>query len=181
MKCEIYTYWAMYHNPLRAYVNKRVSNEEDVDDIVQAVLIKVINYCERKNDVKHIKAWLYRITQNTIADYYKKKNQRTTNFNLENLDVSANNDYDEKIFIWLHHFLDRLPKKYALPLHLSDIKGIPQKEVATQMGLTLTATKSRIQRARKMLKEKFEECGEIEASNHQFLSYNVTKNCCINV
>jgi len=179
MKCDIYTIWETYQKDLKAFVKKRVSNTEDANDIVQSVLIKVINYCMHKNNVTHIKAWLYRIAQNTIADYYKKKNQRTTNFYLENLDVSANNDYDEKIFIWLHYFLDRLPKKYALPLHLSDIKGIPQKEVAAQMGLTLTATKSRIQRARKMLKEKFEECGKVEASEHQFMSYNITKTCCL--
>jgi len=179
MKCDMYTIWETYQKDLEVFVKKRVSNEEDANDITQSVLLKVANYCTHKNNVTHIKAWLYRITQNTISDYYKKSNQTRSIESFENLDVSNHHEYDENIFVWLHNFINRLPKKYALPLHLSDIKGLSQKEVAAQMGLTLTATKSRIQRARKMLKEKFEECGKVEASDHQFMSYNITKTCCL--
>ncbi|MDO6761687.1 sigma-70 family RNA polymerase sigma factor [Tamlana sp. 2_MG-2023] len=179
MKCDIYTIWETYQKDLKAYVQKRVSNTEDANDIVQSVLIKVTNYCTHKNNVTHIKAWLYKITQNTIIDYYKKSNQTTSKVSFESLDLLNHQAYDENIFVWLHNFMNRLPKKYALPLYLSDIKELPQKEVAAQLGLTLTATKSRIQRARKMLKEKFEECGKIEASEHQLLSYHITKTCCL--
>lgn len=179
MKCDIYTIWETYYKDLKAYVSKRVSNQEDANDIMQSVLIKITTYCEHKNDVTHIKAWLYRITQNTIIDNYKKAKQTTSKVNFVSLDLPNHQEYDENIFVWLHNFMNRLPKKYALPLYLSDIKGLPQKEVATKMGLTLTATKSRIQRARKMLKEKFEECGKVEPSEHQFLSYHITKTCCL--
>lgn len=180
MKCDVYTIWETYQEQLKAYIRKRVSNTYDADDILQTVLIKVINYCEKRNNAEHIKPWLYRITQNTIADYYNKSKKIVSTDDLTNLSREQDDRYDEDIFVWLHKFIDKLPIKYAQPLHLSDIKGIPQKEVATQMGLTLTATKSRIQRARKMLKEKFEECGEIEASEQQLLSYSVTKSCCLN-
>ncbi|AWW29399.1 RNA polymerase subunit sigma [Echinicola strongylocentroti] len=179
MKCDIYTIWQTYQNDLRAYVRKRVSNVEDADDIVQSVLIKITSYCERKNNVTHIRAWLYRITQNTIVDYYKKSDQTTTEVSLENLDFPSFQDYDENIYVWLNKFIKTLPSKYALPLHLFDIKGKPQKEVAKQLGLTLSATKSRIQRARIMLRDKFDECGKMEASENQFMSYSITKTCCL--
>ncbi|WP_276167358.1 sigma-70 family RNA polymerase sigma factor [Zobellia alginiliquefaciens] len=179
MKCDIYTIWETYQKDLKAYIRKRVSNQEDANDILQSVLIKVITYCEKKNNVTYIKAWLYTITQNTIIDYYKKSKQTASHSRLENLEILNQQEYDENIFVWLHNFLDSLPKKYALPLSLSDIKGIPHKKIAEQLGLTVTATKSRIQRARKMLKEKFEECGKVEASEHQLLSYNITKTCCL--
>lgn len=179
MKCDIYTIWETYQKDLKAYVCKRVSNIEDANDIVQSVLLKATNYCTHKKNVTHIKAWLYRITQNTISDYYKQVKQTKSNVGLENLAQPNPQAYDENIFVWLYTFIDRLPSKYATPLRLSDIKRIPQKEIANELGLTLTATKSRIQRARKMLRDKFEECGKIEASENQFMSYRVTKTCCL--
>lgn len=179
MKCDIYTIWETYQIDLKSYVRKRVSNENDVNDIIQSVLIKITNYCETKNNVKYMKPWLYKITQNTIIDFYKKSKRITTNADFEHLHLQNDQDYDENIFIWLHNFIDKLPTKYSEPLILSDIKGKSQKKIAEQLGLTLTATKSRIQRARRKLREKFDECGTVDPSENQLFSYTITKACCL--
>ena len=55
-----------------------------------------------------------------------------------------------------------LPKDYANPLMLSDIDKIPQKEIAKQLNLELSATKMRIQRARTKLRSLFVECCHLE-------------------
>ncbi|AGA80491.1 sigma-70 family RNA polymerase sigma factor [Echinicola vietnamensis] len=180
MKCDVYTIWETYQRQLHAYVRKRVSNTYDAEDILQTVLIKVTNHCEQRNDVAHITPWLYRITQNTINDHYKRSKKIVPTDDQTNLSREQEGGYDEDFFVWLHKFMDQLPSKYARPLHLSDIKGVPQKEIAEKLGLSLTATKSRIQRARKILRERFDECGKVEASGDQLLSYNITKSCCLN-
>lgn len=179
MKCDIYTIWETYQIDLKSYVRKRVSNENDVNDIMQSVLIKITNYCETKNNVEYMKPWLYKVTQNTIIDFYKKSKRITTNADFEHLHLQNDQDYDENIFIWLHNFIDKLPTKYSEPLILSDIKGKSQKKIAEQLGLTLTATKSRIQRARRKLREKFDECGTVDPSKNQLFSYTITKACCL--
>ena len=51
-----------------------------------------------------------------------------------------------------------LPKKYRDPLFLSDIKGLKQAEVASQLNLLLPTTKSRIQRARKLIAQGYVKC-----------------------
>jgi RNA polymerase sigma-70 factor (ECF subfamily) len=51
-----------------------------------------------------------------------------------------------------------LPGEYRLPLLLSDLEGLPQKEVAERLGLSLSAAKSRVQRGRERLKSAFTEC-----------------------
>ncbi len=179
MKCDIYTIWKTYQNDLKTYVRKRVHDENNVNDIMQSVLIKITNYCETKNNVKHIKSWLYKITQNTIVDFYKKSKRTTINADFEHFYLQSYQEYDENIFVWLHSFIDSLPTEYSEPLRLSDIEGKPQKKIAEQLDLTLTATKSRIQRARKKLKEKFNECGIVELSENQKISYTITKSCCM--
>lgn len=178
MKCDIFSIWETHQNDLKGYVRKRVALEEDVNDIMQSVLIKITNYCEAKNNVTYIKPWIYKITQNTIIDFYKKA-KKTSNTEVEQLHLQAHQSADEEIYIWLHNFIAYLPTKYSVPLKLSDIEGKAQKEVAKQLGLTLSATKSRIQRARVKLKEKFDECGIMEYSENQDISYTVTKSCCL--
>jgi RNA polymerase sigma-70 factor (ECF subfamily) len=79
---------------------------------------------------------------------------------------------------WVEPLISLLPKEYAIPLRLSDIEGLKQQEVAKRLGLSLSATKSRVQRARKLLKQKFEECGVIESNEYQSVSFTVTKPCC---
>lgn len=177
MKCDVFNIWKVYKEDLKAYINKRVPDRDDANDILQTVLIKFARYCETKNDVQNIKGWLYKITQNTIIDYFKNSN-RTTNFQHSDLAIQDYKEFYDNIFIWLHNFIDSIPTKYSIPLRLSDLERKPQKEIADQLGLTLEATKSRIQRARKMLKDKFEECGIIEKSDSQLL-YTVTKSCCL--
>ncbi|WP_439487870.1 sigma-70 family RNA polymerase sigma factor [Algoriphagus sp.] len=177
MKCDVFNIWLENQDQLKGYISKRVRTREDVDDILQEVLIKFAKYCETKNDVKNIKGWLYKIAHNTIIDYFKDSN-RIQSFNF--LDIAAQDSYEgnDTAFNWLYQFLGDLPTKYSTPLKLSDLERLPHKEIAAQLGLTLEATKSRVQRARKMLKGKFEECGVIENADNQFL-YTVTKPCCL--
>ncbi|WP_318311274.1 sigma-70 family RNA polymerase sigma factor [Flagellimonas crocea] len=178
MKCDIFNIWEDLRTDLRNYVGKRVYNEHDVDDIMQTILIKVITYCEKKNDVRYIKAWLYRIAQHTIFDFHKKP-RKTTLVDLEQLHLFVPDEYDENVFVWLDKFINGLPIDYSTPLRLSDIEGLPQKSIAAHLGLTLSATKSRILRARKKVRAKFDECGEVEYSENQMWRFTITKSCCL--
>ena len=51
--------------------------------------------------------------------------------------------------------LKTLPKKYRDPLFLSDMKGLKQKDIAITLKLKLAITKSRIQRARNLIKQAY--------------------------
>ncbi|MFD2037354.1 sigma-70 family RNA polymerase sigma factor [Belliella marina] len=178
MKCDIYNFWLSHKDELHGYISKRIPDRNDVDDILQAVLIKVTNYCESKNDVIHIKAWMYKITQNTIIDFHKKS-IRNTNTEIGYSNLQYHPDYGENVYFWLHKFINRLPDEFSIPLRLSDLKGLPQKDIAKQLGLTLEATKSRIQRARKKVRLKFDECGVLEKPGNHPLEFTITKPCCL--
>ncbi|TAK64714.1 MAG: hypothetical protein EPO24_03095, partial [Bacteroidetes bacterium] len=51
---------------------------------------------------------------------------------------------------------------YREAIKLSEIDGIPQKEVAKKLGISLSGAKSRVQRGRKMLKDLLFECCHFE-------------------
>ena len=63
---------------------------------------------------------------------------------------------------YLRPLLSLLPEHYATPLRLADLEGMKQQDIADRVGLGLSAVKSRIQRARVMLREKIVECSHLE-------------------
>jgi RNA polymerase sigma-70 factor (ECF subfamily) len=69
----------------------------------------------------------------------------------------------------LHGILKTLPKKYRDPLFLSDIKGLKQAEVASRLNLLLPTTKSRIQRARKLIAQGYVKCCDFTLNQKGYL------------
>lgn len=168
--------WDTYKDHLLNFVNTKVNDKHIADDILQEVSLKLYKSFAKEIEIKDYKNWLFQVTRNTIADYYRKQvkqdkiviNQPETNINFDPCvcDLSS--------FIIQQY----LPKKYSEPLYLSDIEQKPQQEIADTLNLSLTATKSRIQRGRKKLKELAIECVDISYNNKgQITDFTLKKNC----
>jgi len=173
---DISSLWLEYKNGLKYYIFKKVKNEEIANDLSHEVLMKVYNSCCSSVNIKNVRSWMFQIAHNTTIDYLKKQNKFTDNVP-ENYD---NDDYDvyQEANEIVKPLMQLLPEKYATPLQLSDIEELKQKEVAQKLNLSLTATKSRIQRARNLLKEKIIECGNLEKDEKgNLISLGIKSNC----
>lgn len=161
--CNINEVVLEFYSYLKSYILGKVKNKTLAEDIVQEVMIKLIESHQNSKEIKNIKGWLFQVSRNTIYDYYKKNNLE---FNLEkdwNLEEGLSSE-NSKIVIsdYVIPMIKLLPENYSIPLMLSDIDKISQKNIAKQLNLELSATKMRIQRARTKLKELFIECCLIE-------------------
>lgn len=176
--CDVPQLWFEHKNELRNFILKRVKNNDLTDDILQDVLLKVYNFCISKSGVKNIRSWLFQIAQNTISDYYRKNSKLIYNdSNLELTEEDEKSDFLDAIN-YIKPMLEFLPKKYSEPLKLSDIEGIKQSEIAEKLNLTLTATKSRIQRARLLLKAEFVTCCNFEIDKSgNIISFEIKESC----
>ncbi|GAB2530889.1 RNA polymerase sigma factor SigZ [Rufibacter soli] len=171
----------LYQEALQGFIRKRVQNLADAEDLTQQVLLKVHRHCEALPRVRNTKAWLYGITRKVVVDFYRER-QRETHLP-EDTDLTMD-PKEENPFQELEPFvlplLQILPAKYAVPLRLSDLEGLPQQEIATQLGLTLSGTKSRIQRGREKLKSVFLECCEVELDRKgKLLSARLKPTCSV--
>jgi RNA polymerase sigma-70 factor (ECF subfamily) len=124
---------------------------------------------------------LEQITRNTLTDYYRKNEnwiqEENEGFINELLFQMEDESYNPSNY--LIPMIKLLPQKYSKPLLLSDIENLPQKEIAKQMGLSLSATKMRIQRARKMLYNLFIECCNIKYTENGAFEYCTIKESCV--
>lgn len=97
---------------------------------------------------------------------------------IEDLETENDEEAFEDATQFILPMLEFLPKKYSIPLKLADIDNVKQSEIADRLQLSLTATKSRIQRARQLLKEEFITCCHFETdAQGNLISFKI-KECC---
>lgn len=142
------------YQKIKHYVGHKVRNKEDVQDIVQNVFVKVQLHSGELRETEKIIGWIYRITQNSITDYYRLRKK-------EQLGVWVEPEEDRHLFNecveqCLSVLSNELPEPYKEALHLSEKENISQLELAHRWGISYSGAKSRVQRARLLLKEKME-------------------------
>jgi len=171
--------WQKYSLNLASFIRSKVESDI-VDDLLQNVFVKVHKQLDSLNDESRLESWLYQITRNVIIDHYRSR-QQTVELSVDQLQDtdSVEPSVQEEFSKWMLPMIDRLPDKYRKVITLSDIERRTQQEVADELGLSLSAVKSRVRRAREMLKGVFFECCQIEFNQHnQIVDYkNIDGTC----
>jgi len=132
-----------------------------IDDLAQEVFIKAYQALPRFRFEASFYTWLYRIAVNKSRDELRKKKLRRF-FSFQTLDEGiekevnvrlsvAPEDRDTQELVALG--LQSLPEKFRTAVVLKDIDGLSYEEIAEVMQCELGTVKSRISRARSMLRK----------------------------
>jgi RNA polymerase sigma-70 factor (ECF subfamily) len=175
--CDIFEIWEEYKSALYRFILNRIPDEQEAKDLLQDVLLKSYQYCAKGKTVLYLKSWLYKITANTIIDHYKKAGK----FQPIVSDMVSEEDGISvmgEASVYIRALLRLLPKEYALPLAMYDLENMSQKYIAQRLGLSLSNTKSRVQRGRTKLKERFLECCTVVFDdNGEMISFDIKPLC----
>jgi RNA polymerase sigma-70 factor (ECF subfamily) len=147
---------------LRAFVRRRVRDPNDVDDVIQTVFARIYARIGTLERVNRLEAWTFQIARNVIADLYRSRRAPPDAARLGASGEDEGHGADAEVASWLPEFLGRLPPLYRDAVRLSDLEGLKDAEVAERLGLSLTATKSRIRRGRARLKQAILDCCRID-------------------
>jgi RNA polymerase sigma-70 factor, ECF subfamily len=174
--CDVPKLWHDHKQSLRRFIRNRVRDDVAADDLLQDVLLKVYAFCQARSGVRNIRSWLFQIAQNAIIDYHRQ--QKRLSYDVPELPEIPENQAFKEASAYILPMIEFLPEQYATPLRLADIDGLKQDEVARRLGLSLSATKSRIQRARQLLKAEFITCCHVEtdASGH-IMAFQIKDSC----
>jgi len=145
---------AFFERQLLAFVIKRVKDRSLAQDIVHDVYLKVqAKACQVRDDEK-ILGWIYRVTSNAIIDHFRS---RSKVIDASELDWEQDEqDLNRCVERCVTEKLATLPDKYREALRLSDLEGLSQLELAGRLNISYSGAKSRVQRARQMLKDTLE-------------------------
>ena len=132
-----------------------------VDDIAQEVFIRVYEALPRFRFESSFYTWLYRITINKSRDELRKRKTRKF-FSLHSMLDASNVELQSKIRVFpddnsakelVNKGLQQLPEKFRIPIILKDIDGLSYEEMAEIMQCEIGTVKSRLSRARSMLRK----------------------------
>lgn len=157
--------WNKFRSELLNYIKKKVQNEADAEDILQEVFIKMYVNFEQLEHHEKLRSWLYTITNHAIVDYIRKKGDSTIPLEkVENLSMTPKEltNMNDEMLACLSSILSELPEKYRLPLEMHDLKGMKHKEIAEILDISLSGSKTRIQRAKERLRKVLTDCCEFE-------------------
>jgi RNA polymerase sigma-70 factor (ECF subfamily) len=152
---EVSLNWNSVQDELKGFVFKRVKDKALTEDIVHDVFLKVQDKIHQLKDSEKVFGWIYQITRNTIIDHYRKKTKHVCPLDID-WDSSPPN-FNECVSSTIAELIPALPDKYRIPLEMTEIQNLSQLEVAEKLNLNYATAKARIQRARKMLKDKIDE------------------------
>jgi RNA polymerase sigma-70 factor (ECF subfamily) len=159
--------WAELGTRLRAFIGRRVSDPHAADDVAQDVMLKVQAQLGDLPPGDNLPAWVFTVARNAVIDYYRARGVRD-HVNIENAEpvADARGDGRQEVIRdltpCLVRMVEQLPEPYRGAMKLADFGGLGQQEVADQMGISLSGAKSRIQRARRQLRDMIHDCCRIE-------------------
>jgi len=153
--------WQEYNEVLLRFIHSKINSPEEAEDILSHVFSKLLMTAKNKDIPENISSWLYRVSRNSIIDYYRTR-KNFTELPLHLTDEVEESDILQELEQCLLPMINELPEKYRSTIILSEIKEKKHKEIAAELGVSLSATKSRVLRGRKMLHNSFLECCNFE-------------------
>lgn len=169
MKCIIDA-WAAHRGELLRFVAHRVSDTQEANDLVQEVFLRATRLENGLCGIDNRRAWLFQVARHLLIDRYRlAKDEVSFDDEIGITDEPADVPPVEALSQCLPRVLTELSPEDREAITICDIEGQPQQALADRLGLTLPAAKSRVQRARKRLREqlvmacqvRFDETGQV--------------------
>ena len=160
MNC-LTTAWTAHQSELNGWLRRRLGNPAEADDLLQDLFVKALRQGERFCSVRNARAWLFEVARNTLAD--KLRVARDTVQLPEDLAASPEEvDTVDSLTACLPRVLSELSAEDREAITLCDLQGMAQAEFAIARGLSLSAAKSRVQRARQRLKQRMTQVCQVQ-------------------
>ena len=168
---ELGVAWDDVRAELRAFIARRVSDPQAVEDLVQDVLVRLLATASSRVEIHNPSAWLHRVARNAVIDHYRSRRPQETLGGTAALpDPSSwpgTEDHGDRspareLARCLRPLVDRLPPAYRDALVLTDLDGMTQSAAAAALNLSVSGMKSRVQRARLQLRALLVDCCPVE-------------------
>lgn len=149
-------------------------DEDDAKDLVQDTYMKAFRFIDSFQQGTNAKAWLFRILKNSFINEYRKKSKQPAKVDYQEVETFYNSDdVDEKITTDLRveslqdmigdevsNALNTLAVDFRTVIILCDLEGFTYEEMAKILDIPIGTVRSRLHRARNLLKEKLKSYAE---------------------
>ena len=160
-----------YSSPIYRLGLRMLGTPQDAEDVLQNTFLNVLTHLSTFEGRSSLSTWIYRIAANEALMLIRKKKPEV---NIERSEAAQAGDNDEDLlptqFIdwsalpenellsgesqkYLDSAIQTLPESMRIVFVLRDVEGLSIKETADSLNLTETNVKTRLLRARMLLRE----------------------------
>jgi len=144
---------------------------DDAKDLVQDTYLKAYRFIESFQKGTNAKAWLFRILKNSFINDYRKKTKEPAKVDYQEVETYYNSEdvnrqitpdlrvesLKDMIGDEISNALNSLDVDFRTVIILCDLEGFKYEEMAKILDIPIGTVRSRLHRARNLLKEKLSE------------------------
>ncbi len=147
-----------YKDRLLNVIGRMVNSTEEAEDIVQETFIRVYQHRQSFNFQHCLSTWIYTIGLNLGRNELRKR-KKFKHYDINEMqgneaEFAVEMKVPTRLPEILNHAVSSLPEKYRTAFMLRDVQELPYEEVAKILDVPLGTVKSRVNRARLMLRDK---------------------------
>ncbi len=149
--------WREHQSELKGYLIHRLGDRALAEDLLQDVFLKAMRAGERFCALDNPRAWLFQVARNALVDHLRLARELVPlpdDLAVEEDEIRAPVD---ALAECLERVLSELPPDDRDIIRRCDLEQTKLHVYAETHGLTLPATKSRIQRARQRMRDAMTE------------------------
>jgi len=160
-----------YQSQLKRFIDRRVASVEEGEDILQDVFYQMIKVDFDESTVEKASSWLYTVARNLIIDRHRKHKEEEMPYYKDSdeegcfvkevatlmFDEDASPETDMlRAVVWeeLEKALRELPDEQRVVFEMTELQGIPFREIAESTGITVNTLISRKRYAVMHLRER---------------------------
>jgi RNA polymerase sigma-70 factor (ECF subfamily) len=146
-------------------------DRDDAKDLVQDTYFKAFRFIESFQKGTNAKAWLFRILKNSFINDYRKKTKEPAKVDYQEVETYYNSDdvdrqitpdlrvdaLKDMIGDEISNALNALDVDFRTVIILCDLEGFKYEEMAKILDIPIGTVRSRLHRARQLLKEKLSQ------------------------
>ena len=147
----------------------RITYEEDsAKDLIQDTYYKAYKFIESFQVGTNAKAWLFRILKNSFINEFRKKNKEPAKVDYQDVETYYNSDdvnevitsdlrvevLQDMIGDEVSNALNALAVDFRIVIILCDLEGFTYEEMSKILDIPIGTVRSRLHRARNLLREK---------------------------
>ncbi|HTE31412.1 MAG TPA: sigma-70 family RNA polymerase sigma factor [Chryseolinea sp.] len=158
-------------NSMYNFAYRLTLDQDDSKDLVQDTYLKAYRFIDSFQQGTNAKAWLFRILKNSFINDYRKKSKEPSKvdyqevesyYNSEEVDRQITPDLrvealKDMIGDEISNALNSLDVDFRTVIILCDLEGFKYDEMAKILDIPIGTVRSRLHRARNLLKEKLSE------------------------
>ena len=137
----------------------------DADDLVQETMLKAYRSWDQYQPGTNAKGWLLTILRNSFINEYRRRSRHPETVDVDTIEPFAvlteeqeedaqGRFFDQIVDDEVQQAIDNLPETFREALVLSDVEGMSYQEISSILGVPVGTVKSRLFRARRMLRAK---------------------------